>query len=184
MTLRRAALVLAAAALAVCACSDASDGPATSAETAGTQAASPAPSAPLRVDLVREAMAAVDAARGGTQEYFEVNATGQLVNLFVSVDDATAAIAYVYRPGSGLDTPAPQQPASGPTFAADEVRFAETVLHPVLDELPTSLPRLFAVNASADGAGVEYRVYFTSTQGGQVAVLVAPDGAVLSTETG
>lgn len=126
-------------------------------------------------------MKAVDAAAGAPQEYFEVNAAPQLVNLFVAQGDG-AAVAYVYLPDSGLGAPAPPQTASGPTFAAADVSFAGTVLDQVIAELPTSTPTGFVVSAAPDGA-IEYRAYFRSAKGGQIAVLLGADGAVLSTQT-
>ena len=42
----------------------------------------------------------------GPQDFYEVNATPQLVNLFVATDDGATATAYVYLDGE-LQPPAP-----------------------------------------------------------------------------
>ncbi|MGH9272641.1 MAG: hypothetical protein ACRDZ2_15380, partial [Ilumatobacteraceae bacterium] len=101
---------------------------------------------------IAPAMAAVDAARGGPQQYFEVNATPQLVNLFVATDDATSAVAYVYV-GGELGPAAPPAPAQGATFAAADVTFDPAV---ILDgDLPDADLTVFSVIGGPDGS-VQY----------------------------
>ena len=41
------------------------------------------------LDQIAPAVAAIEAELGGPQQYFEINATPQLVNLFVAIDGAT-----------------------------------------------------------------------------------------------
>src|SRR5207248_5403884 len=73
----------------------------------------------LRADLVPAAVAAVQATRGGLQQYTEINAFDQGVNVFVAVGDGNE-VAYVYR-DAGLDPPAPPQAAVGARFGVDGV---------------------------------------------------------------
>ena len=112
---------------------------------------------PPRVELIGSAVAALEAALGGPQRYFEVNATPTLVNLFVANEDATQATAYVYL-GEELQEPDPSQPAQGPTFAASEMTFdAATVLSEVRAKLPQATLRAFSAVGS-DSGGVAYVV--------------------------
>lgn len=139
--------------------------------------------APLRIELIGEAIAAVEAALGGPQRYFEVNATPTLVNLFVAVDDATAAVAYTFI-GGVLGEPAEQKEASGPTFAAADVAFdPRRVLANVVGSLPTSNYRAFSVlGADTGGAdSVRYVVVIESADGQGLQVFVDGNGAITGT---
>ena len=51
------------------------------------------------LDQIAPAVAAIEAELGGPQQYFEINATPQLVNLFVAIDGATRVAPYVYVGG-------------------------------------------------------------------------------------
>jgi len=137
---------------------------------------------PVRIDDIRPAIAAVEAELGAGQQFFEVNATAQLVNVFVAVDDATSALPYIYFDGE-LQPPAPALSVeSGFTFGADAVDFDEdTVLDAVADELAESTIEGFAIEGG-DGGIVRYLVSTRSAQGGVLAVTVAPDGAVLEVD--
>ncbi len=125
-------------------------------------------------------MAAVDAALGGPQQYFEVNATPQLVNLFVATDDASAAVAYVYVDGE-LGPPAPPEPAEGATFAAAAVAFDPDV---ILDgDLPDAELTVFTVVGGPTGS-VRYGVVARSDEGGTLDITLAADGTVLAVDAG
>ena len=136
---------------------------------------------PPRVDLIAEAVAAIEAELGGPQQYFEINATPRLVNLFVALNNAAVAQPWVYFDGSL--TSQEGQPAQGNTFGADAVDFdPQSVLSGVVDELPTSAFDAFIIDGGPAGA-VRYSVVVSSTAGGQLVVIVDPAGKVLSVET-
>jgi hypothetical protein len=132
---------------------------------------------------IRPAIEAVEAELGAGQEYFEVTATNQqVVNLFVAVDDATAAVPYVYLDGE-LQPPAPTLTgASGFTFAAAAVDFEEdSILDAVTEELPASTIESLSIEGG-EGGVVRYVVSTLSPEGGRLDVTVAPDGAVLEVD--
>ena len=139
-------------------------------------------SPPVAIDDIGPAVAAVEAELGAGQQFFEVNATPQLVNLFVAVDDATAAVPYIFFDGE-LQPPAPALAVeSGFTFGAGAVAFdVDTVLDAVADELPDSTIEGFAIEGG-DGGIVRYLVSTLSAQGGVLAVTVGPDGAILEVD--
>ena len=138
---------------------------------------------PLQVDAMAPAVAAVEDALGGPQRYYEVNATPTLVNVFVAGADG-AATAYVYDAVAGtLQAPSEPQPASGETFEWSQADFdTDQVLDQALEQLPSSLPRTFAVTA-ASPTTVQNLVTLESTQGGILDVLVEGDGTIIGTQT-
>jgi hypothetical protein len=131
---------------------------------------------------IRPAIEAVEAELGAGQQYFEVTANELVTNLFVAVDDATAALPYVFLDGE-LQPPAPKLTgASGFTFSADAVDFDEdTVLDSVREELTDSTIEAFSIEGGDDGA-VRYVVSTLSPEGGRLDVTVAPDGTVLAVD--
>jgi hypothetical protein len=182
---RRGAVLAVSIMMAVVAagCSDDSSSGDTVATTPRPAAPIAAGDAPLRVELIAEAVAALEAQLGGPQQYFEINATPTLVNLFVATESATQAVAYVYLAGA-VSEPADPQPASGPTFTADELAFDPTV---VLSRAVTALPdsdfRLFATTGLADG-GVQYLLTVRTRDGSDFSVYLAADGTILGTDVG
>ena len=78
----------------------------------------------------------MEAELGGAQQFFEVNATPQVVNVFVATDGATSVTPYVYVGGELAPAGAPST-AEGATFAAGALTFDPAT---VLDGLTTELP--------------------------------------------
>ncbi len=137
---------------------------------------------PVAIEDIGPALDAIEAELGAGQQFFEVNATPQLVNLFVAVDDGTSAVPYIFFDGE-LQPPAPALPVeSGFTFGADAIDFdVETVLDAVADELPDSTIEGFAIEGG-DGGVVRYLVSMLSVQGGVLAVTVGPNGDILEVD--
>ena len=136
--------------------------------------------APVLIEQIRPAIAAVEKALGGPQRFFEVNATPTLVNVYVAESNATQAVAYVFMTGA-LQAPAAPQAASGPTFGAADLTFDETrAMATVVGSLPKSTFRLFSVVGVQDG-GVSYLVTVDSPLGGEFEVTIGPTGKILGT---
>lgn len=132
------------------------------------------------VGLVSEAIAALEAELGGPQDYFEVNATARVVNLFVALNDATLAQAWAYADGA-LSSTEPQA-ASGGTFAAADVDFEpEAVLAPTRAEIPDSIIETFYVHGDGTGT-VQYGLLTSALCGGGFDVTVGPSGEVLGVD--
>jgi hypothetical protein len=154
--------------------------PATASAPAGT-GASVSPHLLPRVDLIDDAVSALEEQLGAPQQYFEINATPQLVNLFVALNDGKVAQPWVYLDGELSSTEG--RDANGFTFARTALDFDPgTVLSRVETELPQSEPDAFIVEAG-EGGIVRYSVTVRSPQGGQLVVVVGPDGAVKSVGT-
>jgi len=134
------------------------------------------------VSDIGPAIEAVEAELGAGQEFFEITASPQVTNLFVAVDDATAAVPYVFLDGE-LQAPAPTLTgASGFTFTGDAVDFDEdSILDAVTAELPESTIESLSVEGG-DGGIVRYVVSTLSPGGGRLDVTVAPDGSVLAVD--
>lgn len=134
------------------------------------------------VDDVRSAIEAVEVELGGPQDYFEVTASEQLTNVFVAVDDASAAIPFVYLDGE-LQAPGPTlEGASGSTFGAEAVDFEPSeVLTRIDAEVPDAVVETFSVEGGPSGS-VRYVVAVRSPRGGVLDVVVGPRGTVLSVE--
>jgi len=172
-------VIAVAASMVGCSDSKSSDGTSANATTT-TGAPIPVGEAPLLIEQIKPAIAAVEAELGGPQQFFEVNATPTLVNLFVATEGATTAVAYIYQAGV-LQAPAEPQTASGPTFAAADLTFDETrVLANVVSSLPDSTLRGFSA-VGVEGGGVSYIVTVDSSRGGSLEVTVGPTGAILGT---
>jgi len=134
------------------------------------------------VSDIGPAIEAVESELGAGQEFFEITASPQVTNLFVAVDDATAAVPYVFLDGE-LQAPAPTLTgASGFTFTGDAVDFDEdSILDAVTEELPDSTIESLSIEGG-DGGIVRYVVSTLSLGGGRLDVTVGPDGSVLAVD--
>lgn len=177
-------IVLPSALVALVACGG-SDGakPANAPDSAVPPASTPVEvgETPAFVTDVVAAIDAVEAQVGAGQEFFEVTANDQFTNVFLAVDDGTAAVAYAFVDGE-LQPPAPKQTgAEGNTFVRDDVDFdPEAITAGVRTELPDSV--VDAISVYGDGVGATYVVAVTSPSGGFLDVVVGPDGQVFSVD--
>ena len=131
---------------------------------------------------IRPAIDAIESELGAGQAFFEITASRQVINLFVAVDDATAALPYVFLDGE-LQPPAPKLTgASGFTFAGNALDFDEvSILDAVSSELPDSTIEALSIEGG-DGGIVRYVVATLSPGGGRLDVTVSSDGAVLEVD--
>jgi hypothetical protein len=130
------------------------------------------------VSRIAVAIDALERQLGGPQQYFEVNATAKVVNLFVALNGATVAQAWLYADGT-LTSKAGQK-ANGGTFTKADLDFqADRVLATVRQQIPDAVLESFYVNG--DGKGhVQYGVLTSARCGGGLDVVVGPTGAVKS----
>lgn len=136
---------------------------------------------PAFVDDVVAAIDAVEAELGAGQQFFEVTANARFTNVFVAVDDATAAVAYAYVDGA-LESPAPKQSgAAGSTFSRDDVDFDPNL---IATEVSADLPMssVDAMSVYGNGVGVTYVLAVTSGAGGFLDIVVGPQGQVFSVD--
>ncbi len=137
--------------------------------------------APPIVEQITAAVAAVEAEIGGPQEYFEINATPALINLFVALNDGALAQPWLYAQGVASSREAlPVQ--SGGTFTADLLDFdPATIFAKIEAEVPGATIESFYING--DGLGnVLYGAFVTSARGGALEIILGPDGAVKSVD--
>jgi hypothetical protein len=134
-----------------------------------------------RVDLIDDAITALETKLGAPQQYFEINATAQLVNLFVALNDDKLVQPWVYLDGELSSTEAHE--ATGFSFARTALDFdPDKVFSGLQAALPQSRPDVFFIEGGQGGI-VRYSVTVTSEQGGQLVVVVGRDGAVQSVDT-
>lgn len=132
------------------------------------------------LDQIAPAVAALDAQLGGAQQYFEINATARLVNLFVALNNGAVAQPWLYLKGTLSATAG--QPASGGTFLASSAVFdPDVILSQVLIELPGITIESFYVHGDGQG-NVLYGVLATSDKGGALDVVLGADGSVKSVD--
>jgi len=134
----------------------------------------------LSVSDIDNAVEAVAEVLGKTPEFYEINATPTLVNLFAA-DGKGNAINFVFEEGK-LAQETSVAPAQGESFSAAEMTFNSKVYKRVQKELPESILRAFSVIGDNPTGGVQYRVVLQSDRGGQLAVFVDPTGKILGTD--
>jgi hypothetical protein len=176
-----AVIAVVAAVWSMAGCGGADAGSAVTTVVTSTAPGVDEPDAPSFVDDVFAAIDAVEAELGAGQEFFEVTANAQFTNVFVAVDDATAAVAYAYVDGE-LQPPAPKQPgAEGLTFGREDVTFdPERVLSGARAELSESV--VDAISVYGDGVGATYVLAATSPAGGFLDIVVGPEGQIFSVD--
>lgn len=134
----------------------------------------------LRVDEIDEAIDAVVRTTGKSPSFFEINATPDLINLFL--DDGNGnAVNFVWEDGSLRDE-TEVAPADGLAFDAGEMVFTTDVYARVREELPDSLLRAFTITADGPNGEILNRVVIQSERGGQFAVLVDATGKILGSD--
>lgn len=136
----------------------------------------------VKVAEIRAAVAAVEAQLGGKQRFSEVNATQTEVNVFVVAADGSES-AYLVR-GGKVEPPGSAETYSGATFTASEIAFTPTVLDRVVRGIGDAELVAFSITPHGatpqEGGGVDYIATLTAPSG-EFRVLIAADGAVLST---
>ncbi len=170
----RAPSIAVAVCLALFGCSDDGASPNSAALTTIVAAELPI------VDQIDEAIAALEAKLGGPQEYFEINATARLVNLFVALDDASSVQPWLYFDGDLTSEDA--APAQGGTLLAASLDFnAPTIFSKLIAQLPGATIESFYIHGDGQGA-VQYGALLTTAQGGAIDVHLSPAGEILSSE--
>lgn len=147
----------------------------------------------IRVDLIDDAVKAVKEwnankdpglIEGGESElkFFEINATPDLINIYVATKGATEAVAFIYDSKNGLSEPDSPQTASGSTFKWSDVDSDITkakVYENVVAELPRSTISRFVIGRDPDFNKLTYRVIMVSDSGGEFAAYVEPSGKII-----
>lgn len=174
----RAAAVAAGVCLMLIGCSD--TGESSDSTTASTAVVASTAELPI-VDQIETAIAALEAQFMGPQQYFEINATAQLVNLFVALDDATNVQPWLYLDGEL--TSDDSAPAQGGVFRATDLDFdPATILAQLQIELPDATIESFYIHGDGQGA-VQYGALLTTSLGGALDVQLSSDGKILASET-
>ncbi len=133
-----------------------------------------------QVAAISTAIDALEAQLGGPQQYFEVNATARVVNLFVALNGGAVAQPWLYVDGELTSTEG--QAASGGTFGKADLDFdPDKVLATIREQIPEAILESFYVNGDGKG-NVQYGVLTSALCGGGLDILVGPDGAVKSVD--
>ena len=132
------------------------------------------------LDEIGPAIAALEKQLGGPQDYFEINATARLVNLFVALNNGAVAQPWLYLEGTLTSTEG--QAAGGGTFASKSVDFdPDVMLSAVLTAVPGISIESFYIHGDGQG-NVLYGVLATSDKGGGLDVVLGADGSVKSVD--
>jgi hypothetical protein len=134
------------------------------------------------VELIPEAVEAVQDHYGAPQEYFEISAGLDSVGFVVAVDDATMAEQGSYEADGGLTVPEPVGEASGETFTADQIDLdPDRIFVPLRDELDDPVIVDLAIQGGPNDT-VVYDATVASEGGGVLLVLLGPDGTILGVQ--
>lgn len=147
----------------------------------------------LPIDLIDEAIVAVDGHFAAESSFYEINVTPDGVNLFVSVAGPQGSPAVVqarYTSARGLVVAEESVEANGGVFAGSAVDFeVETMLNAALEQLSSTSPRVFIITAGPTSESetqvserVDYRLVMESERGGRLVVLLARDGSILGSD--
>jgi len=133
----------------------------------------------LAVDDVVPAIAAVEAARGGAQQYTEINVNADGVSLFV-LDASGQELAYFYGNGALQDPGAPT-PSTGAPFTLDAVDrgVAPTLVRETQERFPGAEVTALALVSTPD-TGLTWALKSRSPRGGVLNVLYSPNGELVS----
>jgi hypothetical protein len=137
----------------------------------------------LRAQDLAAAVAAVEAERGGPQQFAEINLTTGGVNLFVASSD-TEELAYYYDAVTGtLDAPAAPDPISGAPFSLEgiDLSLAPSLVQQIQDRFPGSEVRQLALVQLPD-QGLVWALRSQSALGGLLNVFLSPTGAILAVD--
>ncbi len=166
-----------------------SSGESSSSEASGSSGGRPV------VELIDEAISAVDEHFSATSEFYEINATSDGVNLFVSttIDGGLPGVVQArYTASDGLVVADDALPSDGAVFRGDAVDFdPDTIIDGAIEQLSTAQPRVFVITAGsvAGNSGVEpdrsrvtYRLVMESQRGGRLVVFLGRDGTILGSD--
>jgi hypothetical protein len=129
---------------------------------------------------IATAVADLEAQLGGPQQYFEINTTARVVNLFVALNDGKVAQPWIWVDGELSSKEG--QPASGGTFGAADLDLdPDAVFSTVREQIPDAILESFYVNGDGKG-NVQYGVLTSAQCGGGLDVVLGPDGAVKSVD--
>ena len=132
------------------------------------------------VNQIDDAIAALEAELGGPQDYFEINATARLVNLFVALEAGTSVQPWVYFDGEL--TFEEGAAAQGGVLRATDLDFdPAAIFSKLVSELPGASVESFYIHGDGQGA-VQYGALLTTSQGGAIDVQLSADGQILSSE--
>jgi hypothetical protein len=133
----------------------------------------------LRVDLIPAAVAAVEKARGGPQQYTEINAPPEGVNVFVATTDGQE-LAYYYT-DAGLQPPPAPEARTGTPFSTDGVSL--DIGGKLIDQVQHQFPGATVVAAAilvVQGTTPSWALKSKSAHGGVLNLLFTATGQLVS----
>lgn len=149
-------------------------------------------SEPLAIDAIDMAISAVSEHFDADVDFYEINATSDGVNLFVSttgVDAGPAVVQARFTREGELVVADESVPAEGLVFRGSAVDFdSATIIDAAVGELSTAEPRMFIITAVGDAANsspsdrVSYRLIMESQRGGRLVVFLDSRGTVLGSD--